>query len=433
MITRPCTALVTAVATLAALAVTVTHAADSYTATPIPPITGGTGTIAYGVNNAGAVVGQADNISGELVGFIFIDGVSVELPLLAGGSDAQANSVNDANVIVGSCRNASNVSRAVKWENVGGVWTITDLGTFDSNDAGFGVATRINNLGQIAGYCSTQGPAAYHACVWQTDGTKSDMGTLGFSGPLAYSQALGINDAGQVTGFAYAVLQGPEHGLLFTPGTRSPEDITPQEQFGLAQWHSINGFNTLAGYVSGGTLTSGAFMPATYVPGSGVFNILPTLPGTPEGYAYDINDDGTVVGTNFMLAPVPDPNVFVAFKHEGGVTSDLNAITTGQPGLLTEARDISNSGFIAATADLGFGPQAVLLTPVIPPSCTADFNGSGAVDADDLFAFLDDWFEQSGQTGRGLSADVDRNEEVNPDDLFAFLDSWFAENGDTCD
>lgn len=66
-----------------------------------------------------------------------------------------------------------------------------------------------------------------------------------------------------------------------------------------------------------------------------------------------------------------------------------------------------------------------------PPVCASDANDDGTVNADDIFAYLDAWFAQNGQTGSSLSADADGNGTVNADDIFNFLDSWFAENG-TC-
>lgn len=392
-------------------------AADSYTATAIPNLVGGTGTIGYGVNNAGTVVGQAENGTGELVAFVFAAGVIEELPLLTDGSDASAASINTAGVIVGTCRNAAGVSRAVKWEKVNDAWTIVDLGTLDVNNAGLGVATRINDNGVIVGYATVSVPGPSHACVW--DGaTKTDLGTLSFVGNFAYSQGLGINSAGEVTGFAYATFQGPEHGMVHN-GSRS-EDITPAEHFGLAQWHNINDGGTLAGYVSGPTATDSAFRPATHIRGEGT-TLLPLITDLPEGYAYDINNGGVVVGANFLLNPVPTPNVFKAFRTERGVTADLNLITTGLPGVMTEARDVSDTDMIVGTADNGFGPVAVLLTPVrVPPPCPGDFNGQDGVTIDDLFLYFNAWFTSD------PSADFDGQNGVGIDDLFLFLNAWFV-------
>ena len=64
-----------------------------------------------------------------------------------------------------------------------------------------------------------------------------------------------------------------------------------------------------------------------------------------------------------------------------------------------------------------------------PPECSSDFNNSGGTDADDIFAFLDAWFVQTGQVVSGLTADFDGNQTVSADDIFAFLDVWFVQNG----
>lgn len=64
--------------------------------------------------------------------------------------------------------------------------------------------------------------------------------------------------------------------------------------------------------------------------------------------------------------------------------------------------------------------------------CPSDIDHNHAVDADDLFAFLDLWFAQNGASGAGLAADINNTGNVDADDLFAFLDLWFAANGQPC-
>ena len=63
------------------------------------------------------------------------------------------------------------------------------------------------------------------------------------------------------------------------------------------------------------------------------------------------------------------------------------------------------------------------------PCCPTDFNFDGTTSADDIFAFLDQWFAQNGSTG---SADYNNSGGVTADDIFAFLDAWFAGNGTSC-
>jgi hypothetical protein len=64
--------------------------------------------------------------------------------------------------------------------------------------------------------------------------------------------------------------------------------------------------------------------------------------------------------------------------------------------------------------------------------CIADSDGDGAITADDIFAFLADWFEQLSTPGTRAnpphyrSADVDGSGAVDADDIFAFLNLWFA-------
>jgi probable HAF family extracellular repeat protein len=403
------------VATVSLLAAAGGALAQGYTAVVVPTLPGGFSTVGYGVNDAGWVVGKADGNNG-VVGFVYRDGVTEELPVLAGGFDGQANSVNTSGVIVGQCRNDQGVFRAVKWERDGnGEWQITDLGTLAPDNAGFSIATRINDAGQIVGYATTAVPGPSHGFLL-SGGVKVDVGTLGWSGPLAFSQALGINGLGQVTGFAYRTLGGPEHGLLFA-GDRAT-DITPVERFGLAQWHGVTDGGTLGGYISG-NLTAGEFRPATYTE-SGGFVLLPMIDGLSGGYGYDINNSEAVVGTMFLLFENPADNIFRAFVSQGGITTDLTSVVAELPGTLTEARDIANSGMIVATANDGFAPSAVLLVPSI--GCAADFNGDGTLDPDDLADFIACYFTEPPCP----LADYSGDGTTDPDDLSDFIAAYFA-------
>lgn len=74
-----------------------------------------------------------------------------------------------------------------------------------------------------------------------------------------------------------------------------------------------------------------------------------------------------------------------------------------------------------------------------PPNCSsnchiADFNDNGSVTVQDIFDFLDAWF--NGCTGAGTpvggcvrSADVNVSGAVSVQDVFDFLASWFTCSG----
>ena len=75
---------------------------------------------------------------------------------------------------------------------------------------------------------------------------------------------------------------------------------------------------------------------------------------------------------------------------------------------------------------LKFWPPGVRPAPPVqpcepPPLLRADADGSGVVDADDVFAYLDRWFSGAG--------DADRVEPtaIDTDDLMCFLTDWFTE------
>jgi hypothetical protein len=79
----------------------------------------------------------------------------------------------------------------------------------------------------------------------------------------------------------------------------------------------------------------------------------------------------------------------------------------------------------------GFAFDNIVITSAAAP-CPGNHDGNGQVDADDLFAFLDDWFAQNGVCMSGCTANYIAPDAVDADDLFAFLDIWFANNGNVC-
>lgn len=181
--------------------------------TPLPPFPGGYSSYATGVNNAGQVVGWAENgvhdptcnPSFQILQFRAAiwqpDGTMQELPPLPGDSTSAATAINDLGQVVGISGDCDiavgrlSARHAVLWEN--GV--PIDLGNI-GGDA-WNTPTAITNGETIIGFANTQPGAArtFQAFAWTPATGMKSLGTL--AGDFR-SEALGINEKGQIVGLS---------------------------------------------------------------------------------------------------------------------------------------------------------------------------------------------------------------------------------------
>lgn len=179
--------------------------AQNYTVTQIPSL-GGAETYVMGLNDVGQVVGR-----GWLNGFSNMRAYkwsastgTVNLGTLPGGGDSEAWEINNDGVVCGMAINSSGRRRAVKW--VGNV--ITDLGTLGGNESG---ALGINDHGDIVGFAETgaldsNGYPIRHAVEWPAGSGIVDLGTRGSD---VHSYAYDINNYGVACGYSQGPLGGP--------------------------------------------------------------------------------------------------------------------------------------------------------------------------------------------------------------------------------
>jgi probable HAF family extracellular repeat protein len=153
----------------------------------------------WGINANGWVVGESGTRENSLNvqhGFVWNGSTMLDAGDLAGGANASSlRAINDSNVAVGwGTLNGSN-RRAIKWE----AGVLTDLGELPGgNDSSEAYA--INNAGVIVGQSALLGPAnisVVHAVRWD-GGVMTELGEL--PGGADFSTAFGFNEAGDIVG-----------------------------------------------------------------------------------------------------------------------------------------------------------------------------------------------------------------------------------------
>lgn len=160
------------------------------------------GSIGYGINRSGQVVGQGftDRTLNSFHAFLYSNGQMTDIGTL-GGIQATALAINDAGQIVGRSLNSQEVQHAFLFQN----GKMTDLGVPAGATASS--ASAINSTGQIAGALNTS--SAEDAAFF--NGTWKNLGN--FAGAEG-SAATGINTAGTIVGTAFF----PNQVKPFRPG-----------------------------------------------------------------------------------------------------------------------------------------------------------------------------------------------------------------------
>jgi len=307
------------------------------------PGLGGLNSIAFGVNERGQAVGEAETSTPDPNGedfcgfkslgislfnntcspFLWENGVMTPLPTL-GGNNGVANQINNRGEAAGGAENAARDNpgcpgpqvlqyKPATWEK-GNIRELpTVAGDLD------GLALAINDKGQVVGASGECAPfnevnAFYlqplHALLWQK-GVVTDLGNLGGTGHGNGNLALDVNNQGNVVGYS---------------------DLKGDANFHAFLWTGDAGMQDLG-----------------------------TVPGDVSSLAVSINDAGEVVGASLDASFNPR-----AFIRKGGVMIDLNTlIPSDSPFFLIVAPSINSNGQIAALAAEKSAGQAhaVLLTP----------------------------------------------------------------------
>jgi len=238
-------------------------------------VPGARGTTAYRINATGQIVGYYFDASNVQHGFLDTGG-SFSPINFPGATSTTAFGINDAGQIVGDYIDAANGSHG--YLDVGGIFSSIDVPGAKAT-----LVYGINAAGQIVGYYFDA--SGHERGFLDTGGSFL---TFDFSG--APTQALGINDAGQIVGHSAV-------GFLYTGGSFSqmiPFGATSVHAVGINNAGQIVGdYIDLSGQVHGFLYPGGSFS-AIDVPSAATTTI--DIPGAKFTRALGINDAGQIVG-----------------------------------------------------------------------------------------------------------------------------------------
>ena len=315
----------------------------SYTVIDLGTLPGGNESLAYGINNAGQVVGDSTVTPVGVVtthGFLCTvdkDGKATMTDIgTLGGRHSRARSINNLGQIAGTSEPTPYVDHAFRY-TIGedGQGHMEDLGALPGANASYGYA--INNLGQVVGTSMVlaSGIWPYHAFRYSGAGPMVDLGTVG---AYAQTEAYGINDNGWVVGLATGAGGGLGHAFLYANGVMT--DIGAPLTGYYTRATGINNAGHIVGWArpesGGGTYAFLAINETTVTP-------LGTLGGN-DCYTTGLNNVGQVVGHDKTPAGFRHP-----FLWMQNTIKDLTSLVVGiNPfAQLQVATAINDSGWIA--------------------------------------------------------------------------------------
>ena len=265
--------------------------------------------VGYAINSSGTVAGWSQNSSGTQQAFVSTpNGSQVLSP---GSSESYAYGINDAGTVVGITYDANGQAHGTIWSASG----TTDLGAGS-------YATAINGAGEVVG-----GNGGAFAVV------NGQIQQLAAPPGVNWSAAYGINDGGTIVGDGQ-LANGTFRGIIWNPGGTS----TLLGTFGgsSSQAMDVNNSGEVVGFASLADGYQHAFSEI-----GGTMIDLGTLGGG-SSYAYGVNDSGEIVGYGWLADGSQS-----AFLYDDGTMLDLNSLLANNSGWdLLAAYGINDSGQI---------------------------------------------------------------------------------------
>jgi probable HAF family extracellular repeat protein len=237
-------------------------------------------TSAYGINNAGVIVGNYVSVDSTLDGFVFQNGrfTPVVVPGVTSDDRGALNDVNDRGQAVGGFTDGETGITYTFIRGKAGDFTLLP-------DAAPGAllteATGLNNSGTVVGFY-LDADAHRHGFILQ-NGTYT---TYDYPGALR-TILTRINNRGQMTGI-WVGTDLQRHGFLLQDGVATSIDVPGAVN---TRTGGINNLGDIVGYYD-----DADFVSHGYLLKDGVFTTL-DFPGAFDTTLLDINDHGVIAGT----------------------------------------------------------------------------------------------------------------------------------------
>jgi uncharacterized membrane protein len=281
--------LLSALLSLSVLFSTLVAAQDpSYTFTVID-FPGASFTQAWGINNAGDIVGYYLDATGRAHDFLLSGGrfTTIDVPGSFGGIGFGPG-INNHGDIAGSFNGPCGSGICGYLLRGGSFTTIAFPGAIQTDPMD------INDAGDIVGfYGDSTGP---HGFLLR----GGSFTTIDFPGGHSWNEADGINNAGDIVGLSAD--PGNPHHYLLRGGSFSTVDF-PGFQNLLGKL-DINNAGDIVGSYNAGDIIGSYFdlgEPRGYLLSGGRFTTI-AVPGAPVTFAHGINDKGWIVG-HFVVDP----------------------------------------------------------------------------------------------------------------------------------
>lgn len=318
-------ALALAGAAAAVPATTASAAAAGYQVIELSPPAGFDNVAGAGINKAGQVVGTAQvSPYGEVSAFVWDRATGLRTLGRFNNRGTSGSGINDRGEITGGTAGTTvyDPGTPIVWSPRAGFRALS----------GGGGGAGINDTGQVAG---TQGLGP-RAVRWSPTGEALALGALGGQ----EGSALGINDQGQVVGWARASSYLPRP-FLWDPAVGMRDLGTFQSNgYGTGTAHAVNEAGHVVGDTAGPELSGFA---RAFLWRDGRLTAI----GPQVSFAYAVNNLDHAVGQALVGSS------YRAFLYQGGRSTNLNSHAP-RGVMLTSARGINDAGWIIAN---GTNPQ----------------------------------------------------------------------------